>query len=145
MQIGGNHYKNKIQVWDYIDEQDIGFMLGNILKYVCRYDKKNGKEDLEKALSYVQKYGENKFRRFYIENYFNDGLEDNNTKIDNYSLLQVNFTKQFSKDVQKVIKIIDWLNEFDHLTPCNKDVYKNQFVNNYNILTVCILDILNSI
>ena len=31
-----------------------GYLVGNILKYVCRYDKKNGVEDLEKAKKYIE-------------------------------------------------------------------------------------------
>lgn len=30
-----------------------GFMIGNVIKYVCRYKKKNGIEDLEKAKKYL--------------------------------------------------------------------------------------------
>lgn len=55
-QIGGTHYNNKIQVWDLVAYLDMNFFLGNVLKYVCRYKKKNGKEDLEKALSYLERF-----------------------------------------------------------------------------------------
>lgn len=30
------------------------YCLGNVLKYTLRHDKKNGKEDLEKALKYLE-------------------------------------------------------------------------------------------
>lgn len=30
-----------------------GFMKGNIFKYVTRYERKNGSEDLEKAMTYL--------------------------------------------------------------------------------------------
>lgn len=30
-----------------------GYLVGNIIKYVCRYDMKNGVEDLEKAKKYI--------------------------------------------------------------------------------------------
>ena len=30
-----------------------GFLVGNVIKYVCRYDSKNGAEDLEKAKKYI--------------------------------------------------------------------------------------------
>lgn len=30
-----------------------GFLVGNVIKYVSRYDSKNGKEDLEKAKKYI--------------------------------------------------------------------------------------------
>ena len=31
------------------------FCIGNVLKYVIRYDKKNGVEDLEKAKTYINR------------------------------------------------------------------------------------------
>ena len=30
-----------------------GFLVGNVIKYVSRYDRKNGREDLEKAKAYI--------------------------------------------------------------------------------------------
>lgn len=36
-------------------EQVVGFYRGNILKYVTRYDRKNGLEDLGKARWYLDK------------------------------------------------------------------------------------------
>lgn len=56
IQIGGNHYKdNPIQTWDYIIENNLGYLEGNIIKYVSRYKKKNGIEDLKKARHYLDK------------------------------------------------------------------------------------------
>ena len=54
-QVGGNHYsKMKIQPIDFITENGLGYIEGNIIKYVCRYKDKNGLEDLEKAQHYLQ-------------------------------------------------------------------------------------------
>lgn len=57
-----NHYKGKNgkQVFDVLedfltDENVKGFYVGNIIKYVLRYEKKNGIEDLEKAKNYIDK------------------------------------------------------------------------------------------
>lgn len=48
------HYGElKIQPTDYIHENNLGFIEGNIIKYVSRYKMKNGKEDLLKALDYL--------------------------------------------------------------------------------------------
>jgi len=52
-QIGGNHYQMKIQPITFILENKLNFAQGNVIKYVCRYDKKNGIEDLEKAKHYI--------------------------------------------------------------------------------------------
>lgn len=35
-------------------DEYIGFLKGNVYKYVFRYQKKNGKEDLEKAQTYLK-------------------------------------------------------------------------------------------
>jgi len=55
-QIGGSHYKTKaIQPWDYIAANNLGYMEGNIVKYVSRYREKGGVADLEKAKHYLEK------------------------------------------------------------------------------------------
>lgn len=54
-QIGGQHYKLSIEPWDYIIANDLGYLEGNIVKYVSRYKAKNGLQDLEKALHYLEK------------------------------------------------------------------------------------------
>jgi hypothetical protein len=54
------HYANKsIEVIDYIKdtlttEQYQGYCLGNVIKYISRYQKKNGREDLKKAAVYLR-------------------------------------------------------------------------------------------
>lgn len=54
-QVGGDHYsKMKIQPIDFITENGLGYIEGNIIKYVCRYKDKNGLEDLKKAQHYLQ-------------------------------------------------------------------------------------------
>lgn len=53
-QIGGTHYAGfPIQPAEFIHKNSIGFLAGNVIKYVCRYSKKNGKEDLLKARHYI--------------------------------------------------------------------------------------------
>lgn len=54
-QEGGDHYKkHKIQPIDFIHDNDIGFIEGNIIKYVMRHKHKNGLEDLQKAKHYLE-------------------------------------------------------------------------------------------
>ena len=56
VQIGGTHYKSKaIQPWDYIIANNMGYLEGNIIKYVSRYKEKGGVEDLIKAAHYLDK------------------------------------------------------------------------------------------
>lgn len=60
-QVGGSHYKiKKIQPWDFIHQNNIGFLAGNIIKYVARAEDKGGIEDLEKAKHYLEKLIEEK-------------------------------------------------------------------------------------
>ncbi len=55
-QIGGSHYKDKtIQPWDYIIANDLGYLEGNVVKYISRWKNKNGVEDLKKAQHYLPK------------------------------------------------------------------------------------------
>lgn len=54
-EVGGNHYKEfRIQPIEFIEGNDLGFAVGNVIKYVCRYKYKNGKEDLLKAKHYIE-------------------------------------------------------------------------------------------
>jgi hypothetical protein len=55
-QEGGSHYIGRaFQPWDYIIANDLGYMSGNIVKYVTRYPDKNGVGDITKALHYCDK------------------------------------------------------------------------------------------
>mgnify|MGYP001165489093 FL=1 len=54
-QIGGNHYtKFHIQPYEFISKNDLTFFQGNVVKYVCRYQKKGGVQDLQKIIHYCQ-------------------------------------------------------------------------------------------
>jgi hypothetical protein len=55
-QVGGSHYKSKaIQPWDYIASNHLGYLEGNVVKYVSRWKDKGGLEDLKKAQHYLTK------------------------------------------------------------------------------------------
>jgi hypothetical protein len=55
-QEGGRHYIEKsIQPWDFIVGNNMGYLEGNIIKYVSRYKEKNGVQDLIKASHYLDK------------------------------------------------------------------------------------------
>jgi hypothetical protein len=53
-QVGGSHYKRACQPWEIIEEWELNYWAGNIIKYVLRYPYKNGVEDLEKAAHYLE-------------------------------------------------------------------------------------------
>ena len=75
-QIGGSHYKNmKIQPSKFINDNNLLFAEGNAIKYICRHAHKGGKEDLKKAIHYIEMiierdYGEEKEKQeSWIEGY----------------------------------------------------------------------------
>ena len=59
-QIGGDHYQRMtIQPWDVMRscmsrEEWLGFLRGNVVKYVMRSNAKGGTEDLQKAEHYLK-------------------------------------------------------------------------------------------
>jgi hypothetical protein len=63
-QVGGNHYKDMpIQPAEFIHKNKIGYLEGNVIKYVCRHASKGGPQDLRKAIHYCRlalklQYGE---------------------------------------------------------------------------------------
>ena len=65
-QVGGSHYKDcAIQPVDYIVENKLDFLEGNIVKYITRHKTKNGIEDIRKVIHYAElilekKYGKEK-------------------------------------------------------------------------------------
>jgi hypothetical protein len=54
-QIGGMHYKAAFQHWDLVAYNDMGYFVGQITKYVTRWKKKNGVQDVEKSIHYCDK------------------------------------------------------------------------------------------
>lgn len=54
IQIGGTHYRDmKIQPIEFIMANALDYCQANVIKYVCRHESKNGREDLEKAKHYI--------------------------------------------------------------------------------------------
>ena len=51
------HYRTgKIEVIDFIEDQKLGFRLGNVVKYVCRHAHKGSPlKDLKKARWYLER------------------------------------------------------------------------------------------
>lgn len=54
-QVGGDHYAAlAIQPVQYIHANGLGFMEGCVIKYVSRHRRKNGAEDLKKAIHFLR-------------------------------------------------------------------------------------------
>jgi hypothetical protein len=53
-QIGGGHYKDMaIQPVEFIEKNEIPFIEGCVIKYVCRHGRKNGRQDIVKAIHFL--------------------------------------------------------------------------------------------
>lgn len=57
-QVAGQHYNTSYQHWDFAADARLGYFTGQITKYVFRWRRKKGVEDLEKALHFAEKLGE---------------------------------------------------------------------------------------
>jgi hypothetical protein len=55
MQVAGDHYRSNMQHWDWVIQTAQGYLEGNVTRYIARWRKKNGVEDLKKALHYANK------------------------------------------------------------------------------------------
>lgn len=54
-QVGGSHYKElAIQPVEYIFRNQLGYMEGNVIKYITRWRDKGGAADLYKAKHYIE-------------------------------------------------------------------------------------------
>ncbi len=62
-QVGGTHYKSGFQHWDFVYLVELGYLPAQITRYLARWRKKNGVEDIEKALHYMEKYMEDELVR----------------------------------------------------------------------------------
>lgn len=56
-QIAGTHYKQfrDYEPWDVALAWELGYLDGTALKYIARWKHKNGVEDLQKAVHYLEK------------------------------------------------------------------------------------------
>ena len=58
IQVGGDHYRSVYQHWDWVTDLNIHYLVACSTKYLTRWRKKNGLEDLEKSLHYMVKWME---------------------------------------------------------------------------------------
>lgn len=57
-QVAGTHYQTPTgyQHWDMVIDHNLNYFEGQITKYVMRCRSKNGVQDLQKALHFIEKY-----------------------------------------------------------------------------------------
>ena len=54
-QVGGTHYASVYQHWDWVINCGLGYLEGQATRYIVRWRKKDGLQDLQKALHYINK------------------------------------------------------------------------------------------
>lgn len=57
-QIAGSHYAGEYQHWDLVIDLKIPYMPAQVIRYVYRWRKKGGVQDLRKAKHFIQKMNE---------------------------------------------------------------------------------------
>jgi hypothetical protein len=58
-QVGGAHYqRQKYQHWDFAIDAGLPYLEGQVTKYIDRHAAKNGRQDFEKALHFLEKLRE---------------------------------------------------------------------------------------
>jgi hypothetical protein len=54
-QVGGDHYRRMaIQPVQFAHDNGLGFIEASVVKYVCRHRDRGGKQDLEKAIHFLE-------------------------------------------------------------------------------------------
>lgn len=53
--VNPSYYSDGISTTDYILSKKLGYLEGNVIKYLTRHEHKNGVEDLFKAKWYLEK------------------------------------------------------------------------------------------
>ena len=60
-----DHYGDSgIDVISFCQANKLDFMQGNVVKYITRYRKKNGLEDVRKAVEYINRILANEYPKF---------------------------------------------------------------------------------
>lgn len=54
-QVGGTHYKTKYEHWDFVTNVGMSYLGAQVCKYLKRWRDKNGLEDVEKSLHFLDK------------------------------------------------------------------------------------------
>ena len=62
-QVSGTHdMYMKIQPAEFINKNKLLFAEGNAIKYICRHSHKNGVEDIDKAIHYLEMIKERDYK-----------------------------------------------------------------------------------
>lgn len=106
-QVAGTHYKAEYQHWDWVSDIDLPYLPAQVTKYIVRWKKKNGRQDLEKALHFLEKLIE-------VETYKQEALIadtvrfiDNNSVEDAESHVITNIANYYGADLYRLDRARD--------------------------------------
>lgn len=86
-QIAGEHYKKfVIQPIEFITINNLPFIEGNVIKYICRWKEKGGVDDLDKAIHYIELLKELKHKMQLTLEELKERLAD---RLDEITLLEL--------------------------------------------------------
>lgn len=92
-QVGGDHYKSEYQHWDWVENVQLPYLLAQVTRYVTRWKKKNGIEDLQKAIHYIDKAIETHEAINAVYQTFTDEFCNTNKSSDEEKLIFSQITK----------------------------------------------------
>ena len=103
-----NHYKQHgIETWDAL-ERDLsaeayrGFLVGNVRKYLDRYPYKNGVEDLDKAINYLQHLRAYEDKQAHVDDFHTDKITTETIGWHTTNTTNVNFdTTELQETLEK--------------------------------------------
>ena len=123
-QVGGLHYKSEYQHWDWAIDLQLGYLESAATKYITRWRGKNGVQDVEKALHYIQKAEE----AFLEDRYKNNCLNSwNSTNPE----LGASLTRQFllsnnivGAEAEFMWHSSSWVNQFNfpHILDLGREI-----------------------
>ena len=106
MQVGGNHYSKEYQHWDFAIDTHMPYVIGCTTKYISRWQQKNGIEDLNKAIHYLDKAEESYQYMDYMDS---DGLVDkycSQLRPEEAAIIRAIFNNEFAEATLAIKEII---------------------------------------
>lgn len=102
-QVGGSHYVSKVQHVTFCQRNRIPWCEAAAVKYIIRHRKKNGKQDLEKAIHYIDLC----IHEDYIESEVNPvGMDPGNFLVPTNVFLTANGVKSDSPEWKAVTTLL---------------------------------------
>lgn len=103
-QVAGQHYKATYQHWDWVSSVQLSYLPAQVTKYLTRWKKKNGLQDLEKAKHFLDKHIEQEDLRRVHNSQITDKFTDEN-KIEATERLIIKAITQYSTGNGELLRL----------------------------------------